>query len=158
MARASQFIIDALRKTATQLSQGKPYEWGHMGNCNCGNLAQTVLNMTKAELHRYAMERPGDWNEQLNDYCPSSGLQIDQVIFSLLEKGFSTDDLQQLERLSNPEVLSKFKPLYGEPVFNKKEHVIAYMQIWADLLEEKLLGNISLEKLSAPAELAYSKV
>jgi len=147
MARTSQFIVDALRKTAKNLSDGKPYEWGHMGSCNCGNLAQVVLNMNKADIHRYAMEKNGDWNEQLNDYCPTSGLPMDQLIFGLLEKGFSTEDLKQLEYLSNPEVLNRFVPKYGYPERNNKLHVMAYLNIWADIIEEQLLASIKLPSL-----------
>ena len=40
MAKATPVLIEALRKTAKKLEKGARYQWGHMGCCNCGNLAQ----------------------------------------------------------------------------------------------------------------------
>ena len=53
MATPSLKIIDALRNTANQLENGNRYEWGHMGSCNCGNLAQTITTFTRAEIQKY---------------------------------------------------------------------------------------------------------
>jgi hypothetical protein len=55
MAKASYLLSNALNKAAQNLRQGKPYEWGHMGSCNCGHLAQVLLNMPKGEIHAAAM-------------------------------------------------------------------------------------------------------
>jgi hypothetical protein len=153
MAKPSLLLIDALRKAATQLSNNKPYEWGHMGNCNCGHLAQVLLNVSKAEIHRHAMERTGDWSEQLNDYCPTSGLEMDKLIFGLLEKGLSTTDLQQLEYLSDPAVLERLG--FSSLRHNYREHVINYMRTWADMLEEQLLETLPLP-VSQPDERTLS--
>jgi hypothetical protein len=142
MATPTLLLIDALRKTANNLANNKPYEWGHMGNCNCGNLAQVLLNITKTDIHKYAMERPGDWSEQLNDYCSTSGLHMDQLIFSLLEKGLSTDDLHELEYLKNKNVLSKLGVTHLQ--HNKREDVISYLNTWADVLEEQLMNNLPM--------------
>jgi len=60
MAQAKTEIIDALRRTADKLKNGSQYMWGHMGSCNCGNLAQEVTKRTKAEIHAYAMQGHGD--------------------------------------------------------------------------------------------------
>jgi hypothetical protein len=147
MARASLILIDALRKTATNLTNDKPYEWGHMGSCNCGNLAQVLLNMPKADIHRYAMEKTGDWSEQLNDYCPTSGLQMDQLIFSLLEKGFSTTDLHELEYLKNEQVLNSIGVKHLQ--HNKREDVIIYLKAWADVLEDEWLKETKMPLIAA---------
>lgn len=142
MAKPSLLLIDALRKAATQLSNNKPYEWGHMGNCNCGHLAQVLLNVSKAEIHRHAMARPGDWSEQLNDYCPTSGLEMDRLMFGLFEKGLDTTDLQQLEYLSNKAVLQRLG--VSALRHNDRAHVVSYMRTWADMLEEQLLETLPL--------------
>ena len=47
MARPSRRLIDALRATARRLEDGARYEWGHMGRCNCGHLAQTLTTYTR---------------------------------------------------------------------------------------------------------------
>jgi hypothetical protein len=80
MAKSTLPVIQALRDTAQRLATQAPYQWGHMGSCNCGHLAQTITRLTKAEIHARAMQRYGDWERQLIDYCPTSGLPIDQTI------------------------------------------------------------------------------
>ena len=41
----------ALRATADRLAAPDArYEWGHMGGCNCGHLAQTVTTLSRAEI------------------------------------------------------------------------------------------------------------
>lgn len=139
MATPTLLLIDALRKTAQNLADNKPYEWGHMGNCNCGNLAQVLLNISKTDIHKYAMERPGDWSDQLNDYCPTSGMHMDQLIFSLLQKGLSAQDLHELEYLKNKKVLAKLGTTHLQ--HNKREDVIAYLRAWADVLEDQWMKN-----------------
>ena len=145
MARASLLLIEAFRKTAKQLLDGKPYEWGHMGACNCGNLAQTLLNMKKADIHHLALTKVGNWSEQLNDYCPTSGYAMDNMIFGLLEKGLSTEDLQQLEFLSNKEILSRIGVTSLQN--NKREDVAKYLITWAEILEERLIEPLDMSDL-----------
>ena len=61
MARPSGSLIHALRQTASRLAESESYQWGHMGQCNCGYLAQTITGLTAAEIHASALERQGDW-------------------------------------------------------------------------------------------------
>ena len=105
MAKASINVISALRATAAQLESTHYYQWGHMGSCNCGYLGQQVTKLNKAEIHRRALQRSGDWSEQLNDYSPASGLPFDDIISSLIAFGFDIEDLKHLERLSDPMIL-----------------------------------------------------
>ncbi|AMS27214.1 hypothetical protein AEM51_09495 [Bacteroidetes bacterium UKL13-3] len=142
MARPSLLIIEALRKTAKNIQNGKPYEWGHMGSCNCGNLAQTLLNISKSDIHRYAMEKVGDWSEQLNDYCPTSGLPMDQLIFGLLEKGFSTTDLKNLEYLSDQAIIEALGR--GHLRNNNLTDVVDYLNAWANLLEADWIQTVPM--------------
>ena len=104
MAKATIEVIEALRKTAANLQNKAPYQWGHMGSCNCGHLAQTITRLTKAEIHTQALQRYGDWERQLVDYCPTSGLPFDQTIDEMLALGFSREDLTHLEKLGDPAV------------------------------------------------------
>ena len=57
-SRVSLPLIQALRDTARRLATEAPYQWGHMGSCNCGHLAQTVTRLTKAEIHTQALQPP----------------------------------------------------------------------------------------------------
>lgn len=138
MAQASRKLVIALRDTAQKLSEGSPYQWGHMGSCNCGNLAQTLTNLSKAEIHNFAMERYGDWSEQIREYCPNSGLPIDWIIDEMLRNGLNTQDLINLERLSDDNVLRHLPE--GKRYLNKNNRadVVVYLETWANLLAADL--------------------
>jgi len=127
-------LVTALRSAANNIAQGSHYEWGHMGSCNCGHLAQQLTDKSKAEIHRYAMEKHGDWAEQVLDFCPTSGMSMDWLISELTSYGLTTRDLIDLERLSKEEVLKKAGVVHLEK--NQKEDVVLYMNSWASLLEE----------------------
>lgn len=147
MARPTPELIDALRKTAKKLASGAPYQWGHMGGCNCGNLAQELTKLTKDEIHRYALQRYGDWHMQVDDYCPTSQMPIDLIINEMLGAGLTLEDLKHLERLNDREVLVRFPLEKRFLKHNVRADVIAYMNTWADLLEEKLLQKIQLSEM-----------
>lgn len=147
MAQPSLKIIDALRKTADALEESKDYQWGHMGLCNCGFLAQHITHLQKREIHQKAMERYGDWNQQLNDYCSTSGLAMDDLISEMIAFGFDASDLKHLEKLSDPGVLH-ILPLDERTLrHNLKHDVIHYFRTWASKLEIDLLNSISLPTL-----------
>jgi hypothetical protein len=147
MAKASFEVINIIRNTAIEISRSNNYQWGHMGACNCGFLAQQVTKLSKGEIHRRAMQGHGDWNEQLNDYCPTSGVLFDDVITALLSAGFDIDDLRHLETLGDKDVRAH---IFGKSIScNNRTDVILYLYTWADLLEEELLENISLPPMEA---------
>lgn len=144
MANVSIAVIDTLRATASKIESDTRYQWGHMGLCNCGFLAQEITKLTKTEIHTRAMQRHGDWTEQLNDYCPTSGLPMDQIIDELIAFGFSADDLRHLEKLSDGQILRSM-PIHERNLHhNSKRDVVKYLRTWANLVEEQLLGQITL--------------
>lgn len=154
MAKPSLRLISALRETAKNLANGANYQWGHMGSCNCGNLAQVLTPFTKAEIHKFAMEKSGDWSEQIQDYCPTSGYPMDMLIEELLKQGLTETDLQNLEYLSDKEILLKMGRYVDR---NNRVDVIDYLKTWADLLEEKLIKPIGISGVwshSRAAEMA----
>lgn len=153
MAKPNPDLIAAIERTISNLQQGASYQWGHMGACNCGNLAQELTKFSKAEIHQFAMQRHGDWNEQLIDYCPTSGYPMDMMVSKMLEYGLTIDDLSHLERLSDPIILSRIEKEKRDQLNkNRREDVVFYLQTWANLLREKWLkeqevfGEIISEK------------
>ena len=144
-SRVSLPLIQALRNTARRLATEAPYQWGHMGSCNCGHLAQTITQLTKAEIHARAMQRYGDWERQLVDYGPTSGLPIDQTIDEMLALGFTRADLTHLERLADPTIRAVI-PFERRNALrhNQRDDVVLYLRTWADLLEIDLLAGITL--------------
>ena len=150
MAKANSKLINALRNTAKNLELSVQYQWGHMGSCNCGFLAQEVAKLNRHQIHARAMQRHGDWNEQLNDYCPTSGILIDDLISDLLTLGLDIDDLKKLEKLSDQKILQSLPGGKRHLIFNRKVDVVEYLNIWADLLEAETLniGELLTEKKS----------
>lgn len=145
MAKPSLEIIETLRKAAKKIEGSEIYQWGHMGACNCGFLAQEVTKLTKAEIHRRALERHGDWTEHLNDYCPVNGLPFDAIISELIAFGFDSSDLKNLEKLSDPKILMILPSTERNLRYNVKQDVVRYMKTWTSLLEDELLSNISID-------------
>lgn len=143
-------IIDILRKTAEAIQKSADYQWGHIGLCNCGFLAQQITRLQKAEIHNRAMQGYGDWSEQLNDYCPTSGMPMDQLISDMLTSGFDVDDLKHLERLSKKEVLEKLPMHMHNLAYNSKADVVTYLLTWANLLEEELVNQVPLPVFDQP--------
>jgi len=132
MARANAELIGALRRTAERLSGDVSYQWGHMGMCNCGHLAQSITGLASAEIHQSALIREGDWEQQARDYCPTSGHLIDVVLAAMFDLGLTPDDVRYLEKLSDPAVIHRIGRYLR---FNSREDVILYMKTWAAMLE-----------------------
>lgn len=157
MALPKPALIQALRQTAKKLSKSQQYQWGHMGSCNCGHLVQEITQLSRAEIHEYAMRtRSGDWSEQALDFCPTSGYLMDQVISIMLDAGMELADFKHLERLSDKEVLARLPEESGYLRHNYREDVIKYFYAWADLLEERLLQQVSISALESPSSVPVS--
>jgi hypothetical protein len=138
MATPTSSVAQVLRSTAQKIQHSPEYQWGHMGACNCGHLAQEITSFTKSEIHARALSaRPGDWQEQLREYCGESKLPFDEVVTKMLQFGFSLDDLTHLERLNHPQILSRL-PFAAELRHNVKDDVALYLHLWADLVEEQV--------------------
>ena len=138
MAVASTELIAALRTTAERLRSGATYRWTHLGACNCGHLAQTLTHLDRAEIHRRALMRAGDWSEQCVEYCGTSGLPIDDVFRAMLDAGLELADLANLERLSDARILARLPVEQRMLDYRDRDHVIRYLEAWADQLEERL--------------------
>lgn len=147
MAKHTLAIAETLRKTADSIRPSHDYQWGHMGSCNCGFLAREITGLPKSLIHQSAMERYGDWNEQLHDYCPTSGLRMDDIISQMLDAGFDSDDLKHLEKLSDPQILSQLALPERYLVRNKKEDVIKYLLAWAGLIERDLVSETGFDNV-----------
>ncbi|WP_075097719.1 hypothetical protein [Sandaracinus amylolyticus] len=150
MAIATSELVTALRTTAARLEDGATYQWTHMGACNCGHLAQTLTRIDRAELHRLALQRAGDWGDQSIEHCATSGLPIDDVITTMLDAGMELRDIGELERLSAPDVLARI-PLEERPLDRRdRAHVVKYMRAWAEMLEERLEPTSGVHEIARP--------
>jgi hypothetical protein len=146
MARANIKLIQAIKAAAAKINSEGTYQWGHMGACNCGHLAQQLTPYSKREIHEYAMRKSGDWTDQVVDYCTSSAMPMDEIISSMMEAGLERKDMIELERLTNHEVRRYLGEKGNRLNHNVKEDVVLYMRTWAQLLEEQFISTVTLPK------------
>ena len=147
MATPNILIINALRDTAKRLKDGAYYAWGHHGACNCGHLLQSVTQLSKEEILRYAHTGIGEWTELAEDYCTTTNAPVDLLLKKLEEIGFTPSDIQSIEYLTDRQVLDRLPGGFRWLSRNVREDVIVYMETFATLLEDKLLETIHLQGL-----------
>lgn len=167
MALATVHLVAALRETALRLRREDiTYRWASFAHCNCGHLAQTVTGLAPEEIQRRAMRREGDWASQakevakrgvaLFDYgdrpaldegawepenvgaCHVTGAPLDQILQDMYALGLDPADVGHLERLSDPVVRRRLGNNTDYFPHHHRENVVAYLDAWADVLEEKL--------------------
>ena len=176
MVAASSRLVVALRQTAARLARSETtYRWASFAHCNCGHLAQTITGLDPDELQRRAMRKEGDWGAQARaveplrfpefDYgdrpaldegawepenvgaCQVTGAPLDEILREMYALGLSPSDVGHLERLSDPVVRRRLGNNTSYFAHHRREHVVAYLNAWADLLEEEMdsLDEIYLE-------------
>ena len=79
--------------------------------------------------------------------APASGLAMDDLISEMISFGFDTDDLKNLERLSDKRILNSLPEGGRNLYFNVKNDVVTYLNAWASLLEEDCVNQIRLTDL-----------
>jgi hypothetical protein len=138
MSIATKPLVKILKKTIDLLNQTEDYQWGHMGSCNCGHLAQAITGKTHAEIHNMAiMSDGGDWSEKAKNYCYQSGLPVDEIIEKMLSVGLSIDDIRHVEYLSHPKILKRLADSTFKHKRNSKTDVVLYFTAWVEELENK---------------------
>ena len=138
MAKANPLLINALRQTADKLENGAKYEWGHMGRCNCGQLVQTITNLSDNQLVESVDHQLDEWSEHAKDYCAGTGSKVDDLFRKMNEFGFNYEDMQHLEYLNDPCVLADLPEDRRYLEKNNVQDVCLYMNTMADIMEENL--------------------
>jgi len=138
MPRPTPELVTALRQSAVRLRSGAPYEWGHVGRCNCGHLVQSVCDLNEREIFKSFGPELDEWSEHSVDYCEVTGLPLDAIFASLLGVGFGRDDVRKLERLEDESVLARLPEGQRHLRRNSRDDVVLYMDTMADVLEEQL--------------------
>ena len=120
MAKPSVELVEALRETASRLSSGAHYAWGHHGACNCGHLLQVITCLNEAEILTYAHSSAGEWTEITAACCTVTGAPVDFLLSKLEAAGLTHTDIHNIEYLDNKEVLQSLpggfrwlKKIYG---------------------------------------------
>lgn len=155
MARASEKIIRILRLTAKFLESSSKYAWGHVGMCNCGHLIQVVTDLSSSEIIHIAQKNYLDeWSEYANDYCSTTGSHVEDLIQSLINIGFSSEDIHHIEYLSDKRILNALPNGFRYLRKNDQYHVALYMRTWAALLEIELKDKKVCSTLHATDDLS----
>ena len=154
MAKPTLELIEALRVTAQRLRKGGYYAWGNHGACNCGNLVQSLTQLTKEEILNYAQSGIGEWTELAEEYCEETNAPVNLLIQKLELAGLNPTDIHNIEYLSDHSVLTALPGGFRWLQRNVREDVILYFETFANILEDKLLGTIriSYEELINKAE------
>jgi hypothetical protein len=139
MAKANRELITKLHEAADKIENSNEYNWGHVGRCNCGHLAQCVTPLDKKEIYAYArIQELDEWTEYANDYCPQSGAPMDTIMDAMFEIGMELQDIHNLEYLSDKKVLEALPGGFRYLEKGKKHNAALYMHTWADVLETEL--------------------
>ena len=89
-------LIDGLRTAADWIESGKVrYNWYNGESCNCGILAQAVLNVTEMDIcNEYIYHQ---WNKEVSrGICKQTGLHVNEIIRELLKIGMKPSDFVNL--------------------------------------------------------------
>lgn len=145
MAHANLALIEALRETARRLKNGAHYAWGHHGSCNCGNLLQTVTDLSSKEILQYSRNGTGEWTEIAQEFCGITEAPVDLLITKLQQIGLTPSDVHCIEYLQDKQVLDRLPGGFRWLRRNVREDVILYMETMADMLEEKLIKWVDVD-------------
>jgi hypothetical protein len=145
MAHPNIELVYALKETATRLKNGNNYAWGNHGSCNCGNLLQVVAKLSKEEILRYAHTGIGEWTELAADYCHVTNAPVSLLIQKLEQIGLTAIDIHHIEYLDDKAVLALLPGGFRWLNRNNKEHVILYLNTFADMLLEQLQSNVKID-------------
>ena len=139
MAKATKRLVLALRESADRLSTGSRYEWGHVGRCNCGHLAQSATGRSASQIIKTFGAQLDEWSEHANDYCGFTGFPVQVIFDDLADIGFYAEDVKNLEYLKDERVLRALPAEKRHLRHNCREDVALYMDTMASLLEEDLV-------------------
>ncbi len=131
---------EALREAAARITKKTvDYNWYRTESCNCGILAQVVLDMSGVELRTtIGFGNTGPWCMMSDDaakllaqeVCPTTGLGLVKVFAALYDMGFTREELEKLEM---------WEPDSSNGYYKKPECVAEYMNNWAERLEKENL-------------------
>jgi len=149
MANPTLELVHALRLAAGKLRDGAHYAWGHHGACNCGHLLQVLTRLDEKEILAHAHTGPGEWTEIAAESCAVTGAPVSLLLNKLEAAGLTPTDIHHIEYLDDKKVLQYLPGGFRWLKRNLREDVIDYFEAFAELLEEKLLPEVSMTDIAA---------
>ena len=124
------------------------YDWNKQESCNCGLIAQAILNITPKDLgDMFSNETDSVFSEKENNEgvtwkrlvqktCNVTGLSNSEIIKSFSSAGFRPEDVIHLEYMENVAILKEAKiNVTDTEYYAKKENLILYLKAWVKILE-----------------------
>lgn len=149
----NQKLIDALRNAANRIEVAPhEYDWSSQTRCNCGILAQELLDMTSFELY-WALDEPdydspNSWSSfareqqlKLLSICSDTHLPLNKVFQALIANGIEIEDFEKIEYLKGSKLKSEDPTDFS---FANPKDVVSSFRQWANELEVKLLQKTSI--------------
>lgn len=133
----NQPLINALTKSVEFLERlDYWYAWTDSASCNCGILAQQIMNCNGSELRKDIDTSHGLWSDGARyfEQCRKTGVPINIIFQKFYEIGLTSKDIIQLENLSNKKIIRKAK-LENNLKIGDKDNLIKYMKAWIELLQ-----------------------
>ncbi len=139
---------EALRKAAEQIKNNKSeFDWYTTEKCNCGILAQVVLDVSAGKLKdTIGQANLSCWSSMSHrvtaleyySICPTTGLGMVEVFKALYDLGFTRAELEALEMLTDLEYIDNIDAVIDSRNYYTRAHnVIKYMNNWAGKLEDQ---------------------
>lgn len=133
---------EILRKAASRIEENfRNYYWADSHSCNCGFVAQVVNNLSQDELCKVLRQEEkqgrhrGVWGKSL-EVCEATGLAISTIVQSLYDAGFSGDEIEEFERLSDESIREELMlRLVYYVSYSDRESVIEYFRVKAEHYE-----------------------
>jgi hypothetical protein len=157
MAKPSAELVNALRGAAKNLHNGAHYAWGHHGACNCGHLLQVITQLDEKEILLHAHTGPGEWTEIASESCAVSGAPVSLLLNKLETAGLTPSDIHHIEYLTDKEVLKQLPGGFRWLKRNQRRDVVDYFTAFANLLEEKLVQEVTLSGADIAAWQTFSR-
>ena len=159
--------LDVLKETLGKLNSGKfKYEWGRMGQCNCGIVSQVALGESAKQVESAFEDSQvkGPWTDNLRVFdnrsmkktCSVTGQKVFDIVKTLFNQGFTKDELIHLEWLSDPKVRQRAQAIgkwehqeidqfsdhfyairEGDSSNESRGNLKLYLAAWIQILEEK---------------------
>lgn len=118
-------LISKLKLAISALEDGTIYyNWFEQSSCNCGVVAQAMLDKNRKEIGNLLkpvlseineMNRNSEeknkfdrtWKQAVGLFCPITGKSMHEVFNLLMDAGMSKADMAHLEYMDNPAILKK---------------------------------------------------
>ena len=137
-------LIQAIESLISKLKDGTiHYYWNNFTSCNCGLLAQELIGCNESHLDKIMCEIPFGarlWTIT-SKYCKSTGICYDTIFKYLFETGLTIEDIEDLEYLSNEEILKETDidtdSAQIVEYYKVKSNLVKYLKGWLVILERQ---------------------